>query len=240
MFNRHLLPDEIALTFSDGTEVSLNKGALTPPVVESPIVRHIGGVAYLKIVSFGDSSFETAAVEAVTTLARDTPLIVDIRGNGGGSTPERLVSSLMDRPYRYWRSTWLRQTTLGRAYGQSPELVAREVEYIRPQPDPHRGPVALLVDDLTTSAAEDFAMPFKDNGRAALIGETTAGSSGQPHMFDFGYGISLRVGAKRETFPDGSRFEGVGITPDREVAMTAEDLRSGRDPVLEAALAVLS
>lgn len=240
MFNRYLLPDKIALTFSDGTRTSLSKGSLPSPTVESPAVRHFGKIAYLKVTSFGDPRIETAAVEAVAALERNVPLIIDIRGNGGGSTPQSLVSVLMDRPYRYWRSTWLRWTTLGRALGQTPEVVAREAEYHEPLPDSHRGPIALLVDGLTISAAEDFAMPFKDNGRAVLIGETTAGSSGQPHMFDFACGISLRVGAKRETFPDGSRFEGVGITPDREIVTTAEDLRSGRDRALEAALALLS
>ena len=57
-------------------------------------------------------------------------------------------------------------------------------------------------------------MPFQDNGRAKLIGETTAGSSGQSHHVDFGDGFYAWVGAKREAFPDGATFEGIGIQPD--------------------------
>jgi carboxyl-terminal processing protease len=47
--------------------------------------------------------------------------------------------------------------------------------------------------------------------------------------------MMLFVGAKREIFPDGSRFEGVGIKPDVAVAPTADDIRHGRDEALEAA-----
>ncbi len=73
-------------------------------------------------------------------------------------------------------------------------------------------------------------MPFKDNGRARLIGETTAGSTGQPYMLDLGNGMMAMIGSKREMFPDGSRFEGVGIKPDIEIAPSA-----GADAPLDAA-----
>jgi C-terminal processing protease CtpA/Prc len=35
--------------------------------------------------------------------------------------------------------------------------------------------------------------------------------------------------------PDGRRLEGNGVTPDHVVVQTADDLRAGRDPVLDAA-----
>jgi carboxyl-terminal processing protease len=80
-------------------------------------------------------------------------------------------------------------------------------------------------------------MPFKDNGRATLVGETTAGSSGQPHAVDLGDGFRAWIGAKRESFPDGRTFEGVGIAPDIEIRQTAADLRDGNDRVLSGVLA---
>ncbi len=65
--------------------------------------------------------------------------------------------------------------------------------------------------------------------------ETTAGSAGQPFMLDLGKSMMIMIGAKREIFPDGSRFEGVGIKPDVEVEPKAAYLQQGRDTVLEAA-----
>ena len=47
--------------------------------------------------------------------------------------------------------------------------------------------------------------------------------------------MSFFVGNKRMFFPDGSPFEGVGITPDVKIEPSVEDVRSGRDVVLDAA-----
>jgi carboxyl-terminal processing protease len=58
-------------------------------------------------------------------------------------------------------------------------------------------------------------------------------------VVELGDGMQAIVGSKREWFPDGGRFEGVGIRPDVEVSPTAEDLRGGRDVELEAARARL-
>jgi hypothetical protein len=51
---------------------------------------------------------------------------------------------------------------------------------------------------------------------------TTGGSTGQPYMLDLGDGMQAIVGAKREMFPDGGRFEGV-VRPERSPAV--DDLR---------------
>ena len=54
-------------------------------------------------------------------------------------------------------------------------------------------------------------------------------------MIDLGHGMMVMVGVQRLSFPDGSPLEGVGIKPDVEVGPTVEDLKAGRDTVLEAA-----
>ena len=69
---------------------------------------------------------------------------------------------------------------------------------------------------------------------------TTAGSTGQPYFMDLGNGMLVNIGAKRVMFPDGSRFEGVGVKPDVGIAPTTEDIRQGKDVVLEAARKRLS
>ena len=79
-------------------------------------------------------------------------------------------------------------------------------------------------------------MPFKIARRAQLLGETTAGTSSSTNFTHFENGMMLNVTSVRHTFPDGSRFEGVGIAPDVEVPITAQDLKAGRDIVLDRAL----
>lgn len=79
-------------------------------------------------------------------------------------------------------------------------------------------------------------MPFKYSKRATLVGETTAGTYSLTQHVDYPNGMMLNISAVRHTLPDGSRFEGVGITPDVAIDMTPDDLRSSRDPVLKKAL----
>jgi hypothetical protein len=64
----------------------------------------------------------------------------------------------------------------------------------------------------------------------------TVGSSGMPYLYDFHNGMTLKISVKRQYFPDGSEFEGVGIRPDIEVRPSIDDLKNGRDPILEKAL----
>lgn len=54
-------------------------------------------------------------------------------------------------------------------------------------------------------------------------------------LFDFGNGMSLMVGAARHSFPDGSPFESVGITPTIPIEPRLADVRDGVDPVFEKA-----
>ncbi len=70
-------------------------------------------------------------------------------------------------------------------------------------------------------------MPFSISAKAVLVGETTGGSSGQPRFTDWGNGMSLWVGARRQWFPDGREFEGVGIAPDVAIDLTAADYDPG-------------
>jgi hypothetical protein len=74
-----------------------------------------------------------------------------------------------------------------------------------------------------------------------LIGEATAGSTGQPLVFELPSKLGwAAITAKRDELPDGKKFVGTGIQPDVSVRMTLNDFRKGRDPVLERALQHLS
>jgi carboxyl-terminal processing protease len=78
-------------------------------------------------------------------------------------------------------------------------------------------------------------MPFKDSGRAVIVGETTQGSSGNPYRANVGFGMAVTIGAVRYRFPDGTSFEGIGIAPDVAVERRLSDIVSSRDAILERA-----
>lgn len=238
---RYLFPERFALALADGRTVLLSRGAPSPEPPAAPSLSWVAEdrVALLRLPSFAERRLEDTALALVDSLPPGAALIVDLRGNDGGNTPGRLVRRLMDRPYRFWRETTPCIVALDRARGVATAPLVSPAEFEVPDIAAFGGRVILLIDALCASAAEDFIMPFKDNGRALLVGETTWGSSGQPYHEDLGDGMSFRVGAKREFFPDGSPFEGHGIAPDLPVELKATDLQAGRDPVLERALASL-
>ena len=79
-------------------------------------------------------------------------------------------------------------------------------------------------------------MPFKIFGRAQLLGENTAGSYSSTNFTHFENGMMLNVASVRHMFPDGSKFEGVGIAPNVEIHPTVHDLKSRNDVVLDRAV----
>lgn len=68
------------------------------------------------------------------------------------------------------------------------------------------------------------------------IGERIAGSDGQPYQHRFENGMVFGLSTKRLFMPEGSPFEAVGIAPDTEVQVRAEDFASGKDLVLDITL----
>jgi len=236
----YLFPPAFALELADGRKVSLmRRGAFRWPGEDEKetTFREEGDILIVRVPSFARPHFEAAALAAVRGHSSARAVIVDVRGNHGGSTPEKLVAALMDRPYRWYAES----TPVAVGLFQSLGIVGRRAELAwspdveKPAPDAYRGMVLLLVDGGCFSACEDFAVPFKDNHRALLLGERTAGSSGQPASLDLGDGMGISLSAKREFLPDGSEFEGRGIAPDVEIPVRAADLISGVDHVLEEA-----
>ncbi|WP_456427486.1 S41 family peptidase [Rhodocaloribacter sp.] len=100
-------------------------------------------------------------------------------------------------------------------------------------------PTVVLTSWMTASAAEDFLIYLDGASHITLMGEPTFGSTGQPLFLDLPGGGSARIVTKRDTYPDGRDFVGYGIRPDIPVAPSVEDIRTGRDAVLERALAFL-
>jgi carboxyl-terminal processing protease len=250
----HLLPERFVLGLARGQRVSVDRRSMPDVELGQPEARWLepGTLAYIRVPSFfyrpGAPSQEKRTIDLVRQYKDAAALIVDVRGNGGGSTPEDLYKALMNKPYRWWTESTPASLPFFRVMAAKgsweyklfdrSELMWRGATS-EPAADAYQGRLAILADGGCFSACEDFVMPFKDNGRAIVVGETTGGSTGQPYVVELGDGMQAIVGSKREMFPDGGRFEGVGIRPDVEVAPTAEDLRAGRDVELEAARARL-
>jgi carboxyl-terminal processing protease len=262
-FSPFLFPSSFTLTLDDGRTVRIDRASqqLVPPAPAISEERLLEpNVAYLRIPSFLDLAQERKAVAFVKENAAVPNLIIDVRGNGGGVTPSELIWALMDRPYRDMTESTTVSVALFGAYGQVLKVVSPDQlkdrdrgsmeslgAYSRsvlstpgalnlPDHPVFHGRVFILIDGECASACEDFVMPFKVSGRAQLIGQPTTGSTGQPYFYTFPNGMNFRVSSKRTSFPDGSQFEGVGITPELAIAPSIADLRGKTDLVLNKAV----
>ncbi|WP_373987397.1 S41 family peptidase [Duganella sp. BuS-21] len=202
------------------------------------------GVAYLRIDHFTDDSGLKAFEAALPQILKARALIIDMRRNGGGNGQigNQILSYLTRKPiigatsYVRANDAYLRASAgslvnwtqlPGGAYVQQREQV-------------YEGPVAVLSGPQTYSAAEDFVVTFNIMQRGLTLGEATGGSTGQAINFQLPGGGGARVCAKRDVFPGGREFVGIGVAPQIEVKQTVAGLRAGRDPVLERALAELA
>lgn len=259
-----LFPRRFVLGFSDGSQAMIDRKAATSAWHAPAPLALPEGVHLHAITSFEDPSHEQQALAFVSGHADAKALVFDLRGNPGGITPVRLMSALIERPYVSWGEMSAMSVGLLKAYGElsslartlgddafagmtqgmqdyfSQPLFYAPGKRVLPADNPYRMPVYLLVDRRCASACEDFVYAMKASQRAVIVGEPTHGSSGQPMLVDLGDGMTLRVGAKRMVFADGSTFEGVGVLPDIAVSPSAADFAAEGNPMLEQALAHLA
>ena len=100
-------------------------------------------------------------------------------------------------------------------------------------------PTVILTGNYTASAAKDFLISAANQPHMVRIGEPTYGSTGQPYPFALSGGFNTRGGTKKDTYPDGSPFVGVGIQPNIAVSPTVKDIAEQNDPALARAFAYL-
>lgn len=202
-----------------------------------------GNVAYVALNTFGNAAAANAYLAAFPEIAKARALIVDVRNNGGGDSIHgyRVLATLVDKPFALSGQSTRDYRPTFRARGTPmPDHV---FSYPAFPPDAARHfdkPVVVLTSPLTFSSAEDFVVAFDAARRGRIVGEPTGGSTGQPLWFKLPGGGSARICTKRDTYPDGKPFVGVGVQPQARVTPTVKDFRAGRDTVLEEALRQLA
>jgi C-terminal processing protease CtpA/Prc len=201
-----------------------------------------GNIAYVRILHFGDSSAVDGFREHFDEIARADGLVIDVRENGGGNSSNgyQLLAMLTDKPFAGSRWQTREYLPTHRAWGRPEGTHAEAASEMQPDGDRHyAGPVLVLTSARTYSAAEDFVVAFDAMQRGRIVGEPTGGSTGQPLLFNLPGGGTARICTKRDRYPDGREFVGVGVQPQVAASPRVADLLAGRDTVLETAVALL-
>lgn len=198
------------------------------------------GIAVLTIDEFEDTEGTKALLANLQVVNSSKGLIIDLRANGGGSTPVDLLQMLTREPIRGPLMRTRSYMAADRARGALPGWTDISPFEVSADPAHHVDvPVAVLTSARTFSAAEDFVAAFGAMHRGITVGETTAGSTGQPLFFQLPGGGSARVCTRNDRASDGAVFEGVGLRPTISASPTIESIRRNRDIALERAAGAL-
>ncbi len=199
-------------------------------------------------------------------------LIIDLRGNGGGEDEygARLVSYLIDRPFRYYRTL---ETRTDRIHFQTytditPEDVREYQSMLQPRPEGgfqvvigqhpclseipptepvFHGRVLVLIDGGSFSATAEAAAVLDHLGRAEFAGEETGGRYDGNNS---GYMPTLTLPATgiRAFIPlmqyrvavDEPPIRGRGVMPDYAIEPSLSDEMTGMDRVMSEAWRIVA
>ena len=196
-----------------------------------PTVVEVGDVTIFRMPTF---FVEKSLIEQILRRSRGhAALILDLRGNHGG--PVDILLYLLGGLASVDVSIGSR-----RERNRTEPLIAKGTG-----DNAFAGRLLVLVDSESASSSELLARTVQLTRRGTVIGERTAGgvmlsrewhlqvSSGDSVII---YGT--RVAVADFIMSDGARLEKAGVVPELTVVPTAEDLASGRDPVLARALTI--
>ncbi len=196
--------------------------------------RHPSGLGYIRITSFdGHEEVAQEFDQALEALRTAPGLILDIRDNPGGYGQERIVGRLLQQP------TLCAISFIKNGPGHG--ALKRKDDILEPTgPWQYSGPIALLINDSTGSAADLFACYLRSAKRVVTVGSTTHGNlSGVAAFAVLPCGLVVRISNGYICDAGGKPIEGNGNVPDVIVAPTISDFLAGRDPVLEKAVALV-
>ena len=200
------------------------------------IYKYKNDVIYIRIISWRKEVINNNQIEeAINKVARlrGRAIIIDLRGNGGGSQPRAACFA------GHFFSTTVPVGISERRLSENSLKTKKSFYYFTRRHPFLNLPVIILINSQCMSASELFISGMLDNQRVMLIGESTAGGSGSPRMFSTTYGrkkVSYQISTWRFYRRTGQPIEGMGIKPHIIVKPKLEDIKSGKDVVLERAL----
>jgi hypothetical protein len=171
-----------------------------------------GNIRYLKIAGFEWVGDETGQAYdgAMRFLKGGDAVIIDLRGNGGGSA----------EAVQYAISHFLKAGTLEITFlhaGQEP-VQTRVLDNL-PAGRMIGKPLYVLIDKGVGSAAESFAYDVQQFKLGTLIGASTAGAANNNDFFPVAPGYMLSVSTGRPVHAvSHANWEGTGVAPDVAIA----------------------
>ncbi|MGP3919092.1 S41 family peptidase [Nonomuraea sp. 10N515B] len=196
-------------------------------VVQSKLLDD--GIAYVQVRGFAPDAADRAfkAISRLRTGRTLTGVVLDLRGNGGGSPTEaiRLVSAFV-----HGKVTAYLCTVDGTCESMRTDDTVELLDL----------PLVVLTDRSCASACEHVSSAVKDLRIGQVVGTRTAGViSGPAQAYLLSNNTRLGFPARHHLGPNREVIDRIGVPPDHHVPLTPEDAAAGRDPALAKAMTLL-
>jgi len=182
-------------------------------------------VAILSLNSFGDAAvtdFEKFINEVDTSKLKG--MILDLRNNPGGYVDA--ATEIAD----YFLAKGEEILEVKDANGTIDKVLASTdstLEGIK---------TVILLNGGSASAAEILSLALSENGYATTMGQTSYGKGSVQQITNYVDNSALKLTIAKWMGPNGVSINHVGIVPDITVQLSAEDMSSGQDVVMNRAL----
>jgi len=157
-------------------------------------------------------------------------MIIDLRGNPGG------VGMMASGLAGMFMPKGKNKLSLGDMNMRTSQLHFA----INPQPPFYRGPIAVLIDEMSLSTSEVFAGGMQDIRRAVIVGRTTGGMVLPSNIESLDGGLKFQYAIADFKTPKGVLLEARGVIPDVPVRLTRQSLNGDQDPMITAAVKALT
>jgi hypothetical protein len=194
----------------------------------------LDGMPYIAIGGWGSNAIRSADFDAAFERYRGAPaIILDVRPNGGGNDAlafeiaGRFTPATITLGYVKFRNGPA-HTDFG---SPTPRTVSPRGSW------QYGGRVYLLIGRRCASSNESFIAAMDRLPTVTLVGDRTAGATGNPGTFNLADGWTYTVSRWVESTADNRIIEDNGLEPDVYVPVSAADFARGQDPVLDWVLA---
>ena len=214
-------------------DVQITRKTIVVPSVISKMLAN--NIAYIQITTFGDTTTQDFHNQLAALMAQNPKgLILDLRDNTGG-----VLSTAISVASEFIPSGVIVSEKTGDGKVAPHDASAGGLATNKSLP------MVVLVNGYSASASEIVAGAMQDTGRAKLLGVTTYGKGTVQLWIPLSSNKADNQGAVAVTVarwltPKGNTIDKKGLTPDIVVQMTADDIKAGKDPQLDAAIKQLT
>lgn len=200
-----------------------------------------GEVGYIHLRSFSGGTLSAADWVADIDIALEAlkdavGMVLDVRNNSGGNGLN--LYEIAGRFADYEQPVIQTQTRNGPGHTDFTDPATWS---LRPQgPFQYTRPTVVLTNQFSSSAAEIFVLMLRTYPHVTVIGSTTAGAMNANIYRELPNGWVYRISTGRMLSSEGERVDGKGLSPDIHVPFPAESADPTRDPVLDAAINILT